>query len=64
MFSGEFRKPNKGRGRHGLTAQKKQEIKEAFELFDTDGSGLANFTILASLWLVSINMFSFLIPIL
>lgn len=24
---------------HGLTAQKRQEIKEAFELFDTDGSG-------------------------
>lgn len=31
----------KPRGRHhGLTAQKKQEIKEAFELFDTDGSGM------------------------
>ncbi|XP_020588282.1 caltractin [Phalaenopsis equestris] len=30
----------KPRSRHpGLTAQKKQEIKEAFELFDTDGSG-------------------------
>ncbi|KAH0464642.1 hypothetical protein IEQ34_007428 [Dendrobium chrysotoxum] len=30
----------KPRGRyHGLTTQKKQEIKEAFELFDTDGSG-------------------------
>lgn len=29
-----------GGGRHhGLTQQKKQEIKEAFELFDTDGSG-------------------------
>ncbi|XP_059457469.1 caltractin [Corylus avellana] len=24
---------------HGLTQQKRQEIKEAFELFDTDGSG-------------------------
>ncbi|XP_038997540.1 caltractin-like [Hibiscus syriacus] len=24
---------------HGLSQQKKQEIKEAFELFDTDGSG-------------------------
>ncbi|KAK8933654.1 putative calcium-binding protein CML13 [Platanthera zijinensis] len=24
---------------HGLTTQKRQEIKEAFELFDTDGSG-------------------------
>ncbi|PIN20023.1 Ca2+-binding protein (centrin/caltractin), EF-Hand superfamily protein [Handroanthus impetiginosus] len=31
---------DKPRGRHhGLTQQKKQEIKEAFELFDTDGSG-------------------------
>ncbi|GMG99841.1 hypothetical protein Nepgr_001681 [Nepenthes gracilis] len=30
----------KPRGRsHGLTSQKKQEIKEAFDLFDTDGSG-------------------------
>ncbi|KAF8405026.1 hypothetical protein HHK36_009922 [Tetracentron sinense] len=30
----------KNRGRHhGLTQQKRQEIKEAFELFDTDGSG-------------------------
>ncbi|KAK4367741.1 hypothetical protein RND71_011533 [Anisodus tanguticus] len=28
------------RNRHpGLTQQKRQEIKEAFELFDTDGSG-------------------------
>jgi calcium-binding protein CML len=26
---------------HGLTQQKRQEIKEAFELFDTDGSGIA-----------------------
>ncbi len=26
---------------HGLSHQKKQEIKEAFELFDTDGSGNA-----------------------
>ncbi|GLU20015.1 hypothetical protein SLE2022_362330 [Rubroshorea leprosula] len=35
------RKDNKHRGRHhGLTPQKKQEIKEAFELFDTDGSGI------------------------
>ncbi|KAF7809825.1 putative calcium-binding protein CML20 [Senna tora] len=37
--TGEFRRHNKARGRHGLTQQKKQEIKEAFELFDTDGSG-------------------------
>ncbi|KAL0448274.1 UNVERIFIED_CONTAM: Caltractin, partial [Sesamum latifolium] len=33
-------RPDKPRGRHhGLTQQKRQEIKEAFELFDTDGSG-------------------------
>lgn len=31
---------DKPRGRHhGLSQQKKQEIKEAFELFDIDGSG-------------------------
>ncbi|KAL6961490.1 putative calcium-binding protein cml13, partial [Sarracenia purpurea var. burkii] len=31
---------DKPRGRHhGLPPQKRQEIKEAFELFDTDGSG-------------------------
>ncbi|KAG8497490.1 hypothetical protein CXB51_008694 [Gossypium anomalum] len=31
---------DKHKGRHhGLSQQKKQEIKEAFELFDTDGSG-------------------------
>ncbi|GAU45179.1 hypothetical protein TSUD_178720, partial [Trifolium subterraneum] len=30
---------NKQRPRQYLTPQKKQEIKEAFELFDTDGSG-------------------------
>ncbi|XP_008782222.2 caltractin [Phoenix dactylifera] len=30
----------KSRGRHhGLSQQKRQEIREAFELFDTDGSG-------------------------
>lgn len=32
---------DKPRGRHhGLSQQKKQEIKEAFELFDIDGSGI------------------------
>ncbi|OAY35427.1 caltractin [Manihot esculenta] len=31
---------DKPRGRpHGLSQQKRQEIREAFELFDTDGSG-------------------------
>ncbi|KAL6518439.1 hypothetical protein OROGR_018941 [Orobanche gracilis] len=35
-----FRGIDKPRGRHqGLTQQKRQEIREAFELFDTDGSG-------------------------
>ena len=28
---------------HGLTQQKRQEIKEAFDLFDTDNSGTDNF---------------------
>lgn len=32
------REKRKGRN-HGLSEQKRQEIKEAFELFDTDGSG-------------------------
>ncbi|KAD3338602.1 hypothetical protein E3N88_34123 [Mikania micrantha] len=37
---GEQLRRDKPRGRHhGLTQQKRQEIKEAFELFDTDGSG-------------------------
>lgn len=41
LYRGISRKDNKPRGRHhGLTQQKKQEIKEAFELFDTDGSGI------------------------
>ncbi|CAB4287430.1 unnamed protein product [Prunus armeniaca] len=39
LYRGASRK-EKPRGRHhGLTTQKRQEIKEAFELFDTDGSG-------------------------
>ncbi|XP_068344377.1 probable calcium-binding protein CML20 [Pyrus communis] len=39
LYRGASRK-EKPRGRHhGLTQQKRQEIKEAFELFDTDGSG-------------------------
>lgn len=39
-YRGPSRK-DKPRGRHhGLTQQKRQEIKEAFELFDTDGSGI------------------------
>ena len=40
LYRGASRRENKHKGRHhGLTAQKKQEIREAFELFDTDGSG-------------------------
>ncbi|KAG7035213.1 putative calcium-binding protein CML20, partial [Cucurbita argyrosperma subsp. argyrosperma] len=38
LYRGVSRK-EKPKGRHGLNPQKKQEIKEAFELFDTDGSG-------------------------
>ncbi|XP_008241453.1 PREDICTED: caltractin [Prunus mume] len=39
LYRGASRK-EKPRGRHhGLPTQKRQEIKEAFELFDTDGSG-------------------------
>jgi calcium-binding protein CML len=34
---GGYRKDRGGRKR--LTAQKRKEIKEAFDLFDTDGSG-------------------------
>jgi Ca2+-binding EF-hand superfamily protein len=34
---GGYRKERGGRKR--LTAQKRKEIKEAFDLFDTDGSG-------------------------
>ncbi|KAL5557013.1 hypothetical protein UlMin_039249 [Ulmus minor] len=39
LYGGPSRK-EKPRGRHhGLNQQKRLEIKEAFELFDTDGSG-------------------------
>ncbi|KAG5523728.1 hypothetical protein RHGRI_030646 [Rhododendron griersonianum] len=38
LYKGASRKDNP-KGRHnGLTQQKRPEIKEAFELFDTDGS--------------------------
>lgn len=33
------RDKNKGRSQ-GLTEEQKQEIREAFDLFDTDGSGM------------------------
>ncbi|KAG8383334.1 hypothetical protein BUALT_Bualt04G0001700 [Buddleja alternifolia] len=40
LYRGISTRKDKPRGRqHGLTQQKRQEIKEAFELFDTDGSG-------------------------
>ncbi|CAI8612971.1 unnamed protein product [Vicia faba] len=39
ILRGESRRfNNKQKGRHHLTPQKRHEIKEAFELFDTDGS--------------------------
>ncbi|KAJ8764401.1 hypothetical protein K2173_006141 [Erythroxylum novogranatense] len=39
LYRGQSR-IDKPRGRHhGLTSQKRQEIREAFELFDTDNSG-------------------------
>ncbi|MED6205762.1 hypothetical protein PIB30_020731 [Stylosanthes scabra] len=39
-FRAESRKQGKQKGHHHLTQEKKQEIKEAFELFDTVGSGV------------------------
>ncbi|XP_028764068.1 caltractin-like isoform X2 [Neltuma alba] len=40
LYRGESTRIHKPRGRHhGLSQQKKQEIREAFELFDTDCSG-------------------------
>ncbi|KAF6139031.1 hypothetical protein GIB67_010757 [Kingdonia uniflora] len=40
LYRGVSSRIEKPRTRHhGLTHQKKQEIREAFELFDTDGSG-------------------------
>ena len=30
------------RGRADLTEEQRQEIREAFDLFDTDGSGIIN----------------------
>ncbi|XLS57506.1 hypothetical protein HN51_007261 [Arachis hypogaea] len=40
------RKHSKSKGRHHLTQQKKQEIKEASELFDTDGSSIIDAMVL------------------
>ncbi|XP_040868255.1 probable calcium-binding protein CML20 isoform X3 [Glycine max] len=40
LYGGESKRYNNiPRGHHHLTTQKKQEIREAFELFNTDGSG-------------------------
>ncbi|KAI3892884.1 hypothetical protein MKW92_037485 [Papaver armeniacum] len=40
LYRGVSTRKDKPRGRqHGLSQQKRQEIREAFELFDTDGSG-------------------------
>ncbi|KAF7124607.1 hypothetical protein RHSIM_Rhsim12G0022300 [Rhododendron simsii] len=38
LYKGASRKDNPKGRHHGLTQQKRQEIKEAFELFDTDGT--------------------------
>ena len=38
LYGKKYRK-DKPRGRQGISQKKKQEIKEAFDLFDTDGSG-------------------------
>lgn len=40
------RDKNKGRSQ-GLTEEQKQEIREAFDLFDTDGSGMFDQIILS-----------------
>jgi Ca2+-binding EF-hand superfamily protein len=40
---------------HGLTKQKRQEIKEAFDLFDTDNSGADNLLLFAHS-LISVNV--------
>ncbi|KAI8563717.1 hypothetical protein RHMOL_Rhmol03G0130600 [Rhododendron molle] len=39
LYKGASRKDNPNGRHHGLTQQKRQEIKEAFELLDIDGSG-------------------------
>ncbi|XP_044462327.1 probable calcium-binding protein CML20 [Mangifera indica] len=39
LYRGPSRREKQRTRHHGLTNPKKQEIKEAFELFDTDGSG-------------------------
>ncbi|MFS7904135.1 putative flagellar calcium-binding protein calflagin [Helianthus anomalus] len=38
-FYGESRKPNPSGRHHGFTQQTRQELKEAFDLFDADGNG-------------------------
>ncbi|CAK9167953.1 unnamed protein product [Ilex paraguariensis] len=39
LYRGSSRTVKPAGRHHGLSQQKRQEIKEAFELFDTDGSG-------------------------
>lgn len=41
LYSASSKKEKPRARHHGLSQQKRQEIKEAFELFDTDGSGIA-----------------------
>jgi hypothetical protein len=42
-MKGQTRRERPRARAHGLTQQKRQEIKEAFDLFDTDNSGNGSF---------------------
>lgn len=48
------RDKNKGRSQ-GLTEEQKQEIREAFDLFDTDGSGMLDQFILTDQLTISVS---------
>ncbi|KAK1428896.1 hypothetical protein QVD17_17736 [Tagetes erecta] len=39
FYGGESRREKRSGRHHGFTQQSKQEMKEAFDLFDTDGNG-------------------------
>lgn len=64
LYSGKSRK-EKPRGRHqALSQQKRQEIKEAFELFDTDGSGTERLVVICLCYVLNfliLLLLSFLI---
>lgn len=49
------RDKNKGRSQ-GLTEEQKQEIREAFDLFDTDGSGELHQVRLVDEWFNKVNL--------